>query len=108
MTTLQTILDVARIPLNDAGKTRYTDARALIFANAAIARAYQIRPDLKFGDYGTAFTALLVSDTFPLPFQYEQAVSDYVTGRCNTLDSEPENGARASAFMALFEKELLS
>lgn len=106
MTTMQTVLDLARIPLNDAGKMRYSDTNALKFANSAIARAYQIRPDLKFGGYGTAFTALLVGDAFPLPIGYEQAVADYVAGRMNTIDAEPENGQRALEFLALFDKAL--
>lgn len=108
MSTMQTIVDRARIPLNDAAKIRYTDAMALEFANAAIFRAYQIRPDLKFGSYSTAYAALALGDTFPLPDAYLQAVADYVTGRCNTIDAEPENGNRSMEFMVLFEKELTS
>lgn len=108
MATLQDVINRARIPLNDDAKARYSDARGLEFCNTAIAVAYKVRPDLRFGSYATEFAPLLVGDTFPLPYQYVQAVADYVTGRLNTIDAEPENGERAMAFMAQFEKQVMN
>lgn len=106
--TMQNVLDRARIPLNDNAKTRYSDERGLEFANAAIARAYQIRPDLKFGSYGTAFTPLPVGDGFPLPYQHLQAVADYVTGRWLTIDDEANAAEKALAYMTAFETSINS
>lgn len=105
-TTMQMLLDRARIPLNDDDAVRYTDERALDFANAAIARAYQIRPDLRFGSYGTAFTPLTKDQPFPLPYQYFQTVADYVSGRQQTIDIEANAAERAAAFMAAFESAI--
>jgi hypothetical protein len=108
MATMQDVLNRSRIPLNDDEKIRYTDERALEFANTAIARAYQVRPDLRFGSYGTAFTPLAVGADFPLPYQHVQSVADYVTGRLQTIDEEATAAEKAVAYMSAFESALAS
>ena len=52
MPTMQEVCDVARIPLNDDDKDRYADATLLGYLNTAFRRAYVVRPDLRFGQYG--------------------------------------------------------
>lgn len=108
MATIQDVLNRARIPLNDDGKVRYSDERALEFANTAIARAYQVRPDLRFGSYGTAFAPLAAGAEFPLPYQHVQAVADYVTGRLLTIDDEATAAEKALAYMTAFETSITS
>lgn len=106
MATMQEVVDRARIPLNDADKDRYSDDDLLGYANAGIARAYEIRPDLKFGAYGTPFSPLSLSGTFPLSYGKLQTIADYVTFRAETADDEHVNSNRAIAFNAMFEKAL--
>ena len=106
MATMQDVVDRARIPLNDADKDRISDDVLLGYANSGIARAYEIRPDLKFGSYGTAFSPLALSDAFPLSYGKLQTIADYVTFRAETADDEHVNSNRAIAFNALFEKAM--
>jgi hypothetical protein len=103
---MQTVVDKARIPLNDADKDRYSDADLLGFVNAGIALAYKVRPDLAFGSYGTEFSELALGVTFPLPYQFQQAIADYAAFRAETKDDEAVNGGRAVLMLQLFEKEL--
>jgi hypothetical protein len=109
MTTMQVVVDRARIPLNDAKSggvdtnCRTKDTEILGYANVALHRAFQIRPDLKFGSYSTPFVDLAIGATFPLPDRYTQAVADYATGRANVTQMEESDTARAASFMALFE-----
>lgn len=107
MPTMQELCDRARIPLNDASKDRYLDADLLGFGNAAIRRAYQLRPDLKFGAYATDYSDLALTGTFPLPSYFLQPVADYIAGRMNTVDDETANGERAVVLMQLFEAQVM-
>lgn len=107
MATMQAIIDLARIPLNDARKVRYTDPDLLKFANAAVFRTYEVRPDLKpVGSWGTPFAALALGGTFPLEDRLQQTVADYVSGRAELKDDENVNSARAQALMQMFVAEL--
>lgn len=105
-TTLQDVLNRARIPLNDDDKVAYPDAELLPFAVAGIQRAIALRPDFRFGQYGTPLGALTLASAFPLPEEHLQTVADYVTFRAETKDDEHINSNRALAFNSLFEKEL--
>lgn len=104
---MQELCDRARIPLNDEDKARYADSLLLGFANGAIRRAFEVRPDLRLGSYATEYTDLALSAAFPLPARLFQPVADYMTGRANTIDDEEGNAARAAAFMQLFESTLM-
>lgn len=108
MATMQEVVDRARIPINDADDDRYDDTVLLDFANAGIARALEIRPDLWFGSYGTPFSPLALTGTFPLPYAKLQTIADYVTFRAETADDEHVNSNRAVAFLKFFEEALLS
>mgnify|MGYP000327153201 CR=1 FL=1 len=105
---MQTVLDMARVPLNDVDKVRYPDLTLLKYLNAGIAKAYEIRPDLKFGAYDTPYAELALGATFPLPYAYKQALADYVVFRAETVDDENVVSQRAALFLQSFEKELLS
>ena len=107
MPTMQELCDRARIPLNDENKDRYLDADLLVYGNTAIRRAYQLRPDLKFGAYATEYSDLALTGAFPLPSYFFQPVADYIAGRMNTVDDEIANGERAVVLMELFEAQVM-
>ena len=106
-TKLQAVVDLARYPLNDADKDRYSDENVLMFVNQAIQSAYRLRPDLFFGrlDSLPSLQATLGS-VFPMPDQYVQAVADYATARMQTLDDENVGNGKAAAFLQLFGAQL--
>lgn len=108
MSTMQDVIDLARIPLNDSAKVRYLDADLLKSANAAISAAYKVRPDLRYGSFGTEFSALAVGGTFPLPYQFEQVVADYMTARAEMKNDDSVNSGRAVLLMQTFEKEVMT
>ncbi len=100
--TMQNIVDVARLPLNDADKTRYPDATLLAHANQAVLEAFNRRPDLFFDNYdGIPDLNLTLNSPFPMPLQYAQVVSDYVTARAESVEDEYANPQRAAAFMQM-------
>lgn len=108
MSTMQQLCDLARIPINDDGQSRYPDTEMLKYGNAGIGATYKIRPDLKFGGYATAFVPLALTDPFPLPEHFLTMIADYICFRCETKNDEAANVGRAAAYMALFEKEVMS
>lgn len=107
MPTMQDLCNRARLPLNDADQARYSDDLLLGFANTAIRRAYEARPDLRHGHHATAFEDLDLDDDFPLPARLLQPCADYASGRASTIDDEDGNATRAAAFMQLFETHLM-
>ena len=76
--TVQSVLDLARGDLNDADKIRFPDSDLLKAFNDCIARTYVYRPDLRFGNYPTAYTDLTVSSDCPLGIEYRQAIASYI------------------------------
>ena len=107
MSTMQNIIDLSRLDLNDNGKVRYFDVDMLGYANDGIARAYELRPDLRFGSYGTAYVDLTTASTFPLPIEYRPKIANYITFRCQTVDDEFVSSGLAQQSYTLFLKELL-
>jgi len=93
--TCQSVLDLARHDLNDDAKIRYTDADMIKHLNDAIALAYSLRPDLRYGNYATAYTDLSVSNDCPLPIEYRAALADYVVDGMQSSDDEFINDKRA-------------
>jgi hypothetical protein len=106
--TVQAVLDLARIPLNDAKKARYSDTTLLSYFNSALWRAYELRPDLLIGTGYTTYTALAVGGTFPLPDRFAQTVADYIGGRAELKDEDASSQARAVELMQLFTAVLTS
>lgn len=104
--TYQSVVDLARIPLNDADKVRYSDATLLSFANHGMLTIAKRRPDLFIGQYANLPDGeKMLGDTFPLPAGYVQTVADYCTARAESIDDENMNNGRAAAFMQLFGAE---
>jgi len=107
MSTMQDVIDLSRKDLNDDGKIRYFDVDMLKYANDGIARSYELRPDLAYGSYGTAYTDLTTASTFPLPIEYRAKIANYITFRCQTVDDEFVSSGLAQQSYTLFLKELL-
>lgn len=107
MATYQDIVDLARIPLNDADKDRYSDATLMSYANVAILSLYQNRPDIFIGQYGSIPTGeAALADTFPIPAAYWVTLADYVTARALMIDDEHAATGKAAEFMRLLGTEI--
>jgi hypothetical protein len=107
--TIQQVVDLARVPLNDALKVRYTDAILLGYYNAAMFRLYEIRPDLQIGSYGTAYTPVAIGGiggAIPVGDRFAMPLADYIGGRAEMKDEESVTSARAQALMQMFVAEL--
>ena len=104
--TYQSVVDLARIPLNDMEKARYTDAALMSYANHGMLQVLKRRPDLFIGQFGSLpIGEAAPADAFPLSPGYAQTLADYVTARAEMADDEHVNGGRAIAFMQLFAAE---
>lgn len=101
MATMQDIVDRGRKPVQDAAKTRFSDADLLRFANDFVQIARRERPDLFFGSFSTLPGDTVIGGTFPLPVELESAAADYVTARAEATGDEASLEQKAVAFMRL-------
>lgn len=105
--TLQSAMDLARIPLNDADKVRYPDAQLLTWTNHALVTLASRRPDLFIGQYNALPTGeALASVAFPIPAAYLSVIANYVTAMAEMVDDENANSGRAAAFLQLIGAEV--
>lgn len=105
--TYQSIVDLARLPLNDEDKTRYPDDVLLAYANHGLLALVKRRPDLFVGNYSNLPNGeKTLADAFPLGAEYVQTVADYVVARAEMADDEHVNSGRAAAFAQLFGAEV--
>lgn len=102
--TAQEVIDLARVPLNDADKDRYKDPDFLRFLNAGLRMLKRTRPDLFIGSLGSGSTNLVLADNLPTPEHVDQALADYLTARAMTIDTEDTE--RVGAFFALAQGQL--
>ncbi len=103
---MQSVVDLARLDLNDAYKVRNTDLDMLSYANDGLARAYAIRPDMRWGAFGTAFMDLGLTDQFPLNLEYRKAIADFVVACCETHDDPFAIEQRQIQAMKIFMNDL--
>lgn len=103
--TLQDVVDLARLPLEDADKETWTDLVLLLYARSALQLLRDRRADLFFGQYESEpdLAALALGDDFPLEGAYLQPVADYVTARASSHDEEHVVSQRAPQFFNLFQ-----
>jgi hypothetical protein len=106
MATFQNVIDSARVDLQDAAKTRYSDAELLAYANDGVQEMFRYRPDFKLGQYTAGSTTYVVGDTVPVPAQYTMLLTHYLVFRAETRDDEYAIDGRAGAFLLRFEKDL--
>lgn len=104
--TMQQVIDKARVPLNDAGKDRYSDPDLLGYANDAMFILQSRRPDLFFGQFLALPGEKALGDLFPLANTLFPAVCDYVTARAETRNDESVLEQRASLFFGLFKEQI--
>lgn len=105
----QDVVDLARVPLNDEDKARYSDSTLLLFVNHAILTLVNRRPDLFIGQFSSLPDGEAdIADAFPLPAPFAMTLADYVTARAEMMDDEHANSGRAAAFMQLLNAEIPS
>lgn len=101
--TMRQVVDRARIPLNDASKTRYSDDDLLGYANAAVKELQRERPDLFFGQFSALPGDKLIGENLPIDDRYMQPIADYVAARAELVDDEAAMQTKAGSFFALFK-----
>lgn len=100
--TVQQVIDRARVPLNDAAKSRYSDAEMAVYANDAYYLLRRYRSDLFLGQWTTLPSSLALTDEFPsVDIMYLPSVADYVTARAEFKDDEAVIAQRAQAMLAM-------
>lgn len=104
--TYQSVVDLARKPLNDSDRARYSDDDLLMFANHGMLALTKRRPDLFIGQFSSLPTGeAALTDPFPIGAEYVQLLADWVTARAEMTDDEHANSGRAAAFVNLFGSE---
>ena len=103
--TIQTIVDMARKPLNDDDKVRASDATCLGYAIAALHLGINKRPDLFFGQFSALpdISALALTSNFPVDDMIAPAIADYITARVESGNDEAVLTERATMFFNLFK-----
>jgi len=102
----QQIVDMARIPLNDADKARYSDAQLMLFANQGMLGLVKRRPDFFMGQFSNLPDGnALLTDVFPIDAEAVQLLADWITGRAEMVDDENANSGRAQVFVNMFTGE---
>lgn len=104
--TVQSVMDLARLDLNDSAKTRNPDSSLIQFANDGIAKTLAIRPDLNYGNYNGTYADLTTASAFPLPLEYRPAIANYIVLRCETADDPFAVEQRAIQGLQMYLKDL--
>lgn len=100
--TVQQVIDRARVPLNDAAKTRYADSELTVYANDAYYMLRRYRPDFFLGQWKSLPDTLTTSDEFPsIDLMYMPSIADYVTARAEFKDDEAVIAQRAQTMLSL-------
>ena len=103
MATYQNLIDDARVFLKDADKVRYPDAQLLSYANEVTAECKRVRPDFFLGTYTTALATFALTDTCPIPIEYQHHLKDYIVGRAELVDDEYASESRGAALIIKFK-----
>lgn len=106
--TMQQVIDIGRVPLNDAAKTRVSDATMLIYGRQAIHLLLSKRPDLFFGQFLALpnISALALGSNFPVDDIIAPAVADYMTARAESANDQSIVEERAAMFYQLFKGQI--
>ena len=104
---VQALVDTVRDFLQDADKTRYSDASLIRALNLAILDVRRLRPDYFIGMYYTETPVYSsVTDQLLVPDQLFPALVKYVTGLAEMRDDEYTADGRASVFLKAFSTDL--
>ena len=98
---MQSVIDLARLDLNDSDKVRHTDADCLKFLNDYIQEAISKRPDLFFGVASSLPNNLALNADFPMNDRYVRGAADFVIARCNMRGTEEGRLDVGSAYLQL-------
>jgi hypothetical protein len=99
-------VDLARIPLNDSGKVRYTDDQLLAFANQGMMAISKRRPDLFIGQFNNLPKGEnVLTDPLQIDPAFTQQIADWITARAEMTDDEHADSGRAGVFVRFFESE---
>lgn len=105
MATMQDVVNLARIDLNDEDKVRYLDAVLLKFLSNFIQESIKLRPDLFISSiFRLPSYNLTITDIFPLPDRYIRSCADYVIARAKLIGTEEGSMTEASAYLGLSVK----
>lgn len=104
--TYRSVIDLARIPLNDDDKARYSDSTLLSFANQGMLTFSKRRPDEFIGQFSALPNGeAALNDPLPIDVGYVQTIADYVTARAEMTDDEHADSGRAVLFSNLFSAD---
>lgn len=106
MTTMQSIVNDARKPLNDPELVTWKDAELFGYGLHGLRLLKGKRPDLFFGLSSTVLDSLVIGGTFPLDEFVIPAITDYITARAQFKDDEYAVQGAAAPFYALFKEAL--
>jgi hypothetical protein len=106
--TIQDIVDEARVILQDSAETRFTDADLLNLCNLGLSEAYGIRPDLFFDRYGVTWADYVLADIFPLDARYRTAISNYIVSRAELRESDHVDDSRVVVLAAAFRNAMIA
>lgn len=112
MATFQTVVDDARVLLNDEETEinpdpRYTEAQLLSYAVTALMEARRVRPDLFLSNLTTSFASYTVASTVPVADEYLVSLVDYVVHRAELRDDEFAVDGRSAVLLQKFKATLL-
>lgn len=106
MATMQEVVDLARLDLNDDDKVRHTDAVLIKYASNYVQEATKSRPDLFFRQALSMPTSnLALANTFPMPDRYIRSAADYIIGRAKMRGTEESNVTEGAAYLQLSARE---
>lgn len=104
--TYQKVADLARIPLNDTDKVRYSDSVLMTFANQGMLAIAKRRPDLFVGKFSSLPDGeATLADFFPIEPSYVQLLADWIVARAEMTDDEHANSGRVTIMANLFGSE---
>jgi hypothetical protein len=112
MATFQTVIDDARVLLNDEVSElnpdpRYTEAQLMGYARSALIEARRVRPDLFLSNLTTSFASYTAASTIPISDDYLISLVDYVAHRAELRDDEFTVDGRSSILLQKFKAALL-
>lgn len=109
--TVQDVVDLARITLNDADKVRDSDPDLAKFVNSGLDEFYMLRPDLFIGSFTAAAASeghqLELAEPLPIDGRWKQLLADYVVARAQTKDDEHVNSNRVALMLRTLEARLV-
>ena len=107
MATYADIVAEARVLLQDStAPYRYSDIELLVGTNDAVKMIRKVRPDVFYGQFGTAITDALLTDTFPIGLEYKKAARDFTVAHAQLRDSEDVIQTKAAIFIGMFKEGL--